>query len=131
MNADGTGQQYLAAAERSTEPAWAPDGQRIVFSSGPAAATYNPQPIDLEIINADGTGRTVLLDGDVDRRANISPSWSPDGQSIAFVRAHTHSWDVVPQHTELFAVNVDGTGLRPVTIVPGGVFAPDWNPAGP
>jgi hypothetical protein len=31
----------------------------------------------------------------------------------------------------LFAINVDGTDLRPVLTVPGGAFAPDWNPAAP
>jgi Tol biopolymer transport system component len=121
VNADGAGQRVLTTSElRSTDPAWAPDGQRIVFSSTPATAEYDPRPIDLEIISADGTGRTVLLDGDVDLTFNTSPSWSPDGQSIVFVRSGG-----------LFAINVNGTGLRHVTDAPGAAFAPDWNPAGP
>jgi Tol biopolymer transport system component len=120
-NADGTGQQFLTVfGTRTPDPAWAPDSRRIVYSSTPPTASYDNRPIDLEIINADGTGRTVLLDGDVDRTFNTSPTWSPDGQSIVFVRSRG-----------LFAVNVDGTGLRHVTDAPGGAFAPDWNPAGP
>lgn len=131
VNADGTGQLVLPTGTRSTEPTWAPDGQRIVFSSSPTNPSYISTPVDLEIINADGTGRMVLLDGDADGMANTSASWSPDGQSIVFARFSPGTDWVVPGQSELFAVNVDGTGLRRVTSVPGGAFAPDWNPAGP
>jgi Tol biopolymer transport system component len=89
VNADGTGQRDLTIYGRSMEPAWAPDGERIAFSSSPSNPSYISTPVDLEIIKADGTGRMVLLDGDVDRMANTSPSWSPDGQSIVFARGQT------------------------------------------
>jgi TolB protein len=129
VNADGTGQRELTTfATRSTQPAWAPDGQRIVFSSGPTNPSYIPQPFNLEIINADGTGRVVLLE---DGMANTSPSWSPDGRSIVFVRSGAASDWVPPGEGELFVINVDGTGLRRVTDVPGDASAPHWNPAGP
>jgi Tol biopolymer transport system component len=132
VNADGTGQRDLTTfGTRSTDPAWAPDGHRIVFSSGPTNPSYLSAPVGLEIINADGTGRMVLLDGNVDGMANTSPSWSPDGQSVVFARFTPGSDWVAPGQSELFAVNVDGAGLRRVTSVPGGAFAPDWNPAGP
>jgi TolB protein len=131
VNADGTGQRDLTIYGRSMEPAWAPDGERIVFSSSPSNPSYISTPVDLEIIKADGTGRMVLLDGDVDRMANTSPSWSPDGQSIVFARFTPGSDWGPPGQSELFTVKVDGTGLRRVTTVPGGAFAPDWNPAGP
>jgi Tol biopolymer transport system component len=129
VNADGTGQTSLASAGPNAELAWAPDGQRIVFSSGGTIASYF-EPRDLEIINADGTGRMVLLDGDVDGTANTSPSWAPDGQSIVFAR-FVPVFTGVPEQSDVFAVNVDGSGLQHVTTAPGGAFAPDWNPAGP
>jgi TolB protein len=127
VNADGTGQRVLTSFDANhTEPAWAPDGQRIVFSSG-GTRTSMDNPLDLEIINADGTGRMVLLHND--GLTKTSPSWSPDGKSIVFAQ-FLSTW-TGPEQSVLFAVNVDGTDLRRVTTVPGGAFAPDWNPAGP
>jgi len=115
VNADGTGQKYITTSElRSTHPAWAPDGQRIAFSSVTASTIPTPGAMALEIMNADGTGRTALMIG------GSSPTWSPDGQSIGFAEAGG-----------LFAVNADGTGLRQITDEPGGAAVPDWNPAGP
>jgi TolB protein len=136
VNADGTGQRILTSSGGNlADPAWGPDGQRIVFSShGTLTTLHNPQ--DLEIINADGTGRVVVLDGEnaagpVNALVNTSASWSPDGQSIVFAHFQASWASTLPEESELFVINVDGTGLRRVTTVPGGAFAPDWNPAGP
>ena len=129
VNADGTGQAPMTHTGPNTQLAWSPDGGRIVFSSGGTLTSYF-QPRDLEIINADGSGRMVLLDGDVDGTANTSPSWSPDGQSIVFARFFP-VFTGVPEQGDVFAINVDGSGLRHVVTAPGGAFAPDWNPAGP
>jgi Tol biopolymer transport system component len=128
VNADGTGQRALTTSDvRSTDPAWTPDGQRIVFSSG-GTSTIIPSEKDLEIINADGTGRMVVLKSGV---SITSPSLSPDGQSVVFAGFTPGSAWVEPGQSELFAVNMDGTGLRHVTDAPGEELAPDWNPAGP
>jgi TolB protein len=130
VNADGTGQRVLTNSGGSlAAPAWAPDGERIVFSSH-GTRTSLLQPQDLEIINADGTGRMVLL-GPVNALVNTSSSWSPDGQYIVFAQFIPSWLGPVPEQSDLFAINVDGTGLRRITTVPGGAFAPDWNPARP
>jgi TolB protein len=128
VNADGTGNQIVTSGTRSTDPAWAPDGQRIVFSSAATNPSYIATPVGLEIINADGTGRTVLLQ---DGAANTSASWSPDAQSIVFTRFTPGTDYVPPGESELFVVKVDGTGLRRLVDAPGQELAPDWNPAGP
>jgi Tol biopolymer transport system component len=130
VNADGTGQRVLTNSGGSlAAPAWAPDGERIVFSSH-GTRTSLLQPQDLEIINADGTGRMVLL-GPVNALVNTSSSWSPVGLYIVFAQFIPSWLGPVPEQSDLFAINVDGTGLRRITTVPGGAFAPDWNPARP
>lgn len=129
VNADGTGHRTLpTSGGRSSDPAWSPDGQRIVYSSGESATIPFPSGMDLEIINADGTGRIVVLESG---GADItSPSWSPDMQFIVFARFSPAGW-VPAGPSEMFVVNVDGTGLRRVVDAPGEELAPDWNPAGP
>jgi dipeptidyl aminopeptidase/acylaminoacyl peptidase len=67
-------------------PSFSPDGSRIVFSSvgdyGDVSDTVGATGLDLYVMEADGSRRRRLFDGDED----VSPSWSPDGEQIAFVR---------------------------------------------
>lgn len=70
----------------SYDPAFSPDGSRIVFSSvgddGDVSDTMGASGLDLYVMAADGSGRRRLVDGDED----VSPAWSPSGEQIAFVR---------------------------------------------
>jgi len=75
MDADGSNVERL-----TNEPGhgpqgsvYSPNGQRIVFVSGAVVPT-------IAVMNADGTGAVVLTAG-----PDLEPSWSPDGQQIAFV----------------------------------------------
>ncbi len=57
-------------------PQWSPDAQQLVFTG------FNNGFSDLFIINRDGTGLRRLTN---DKYADLHPSWSPDGRTIAFV----------------------------------------------
>jgi Tol biopolymer transport system component len=54
---------------------WSPDGSRIVLGNLPPGSGSDP----VEVINADGSGLRMLTEGE-------SPTWSPDGDDIAFLR---------------------------------------------
>ena len=80
IDSAGGSLRYVTRTARTSETdvSWAPDGERLVFSSdGPGVAIAS-----LFTIRADGTGRGRLTsargwyDG--------APAWSPDGTSIAF-----------------------------------------------
>ena len=49
-----------------------------------------------------------------------SPSWSPDGRTLAFTGLGA----------EIYTVHADGTRLRKLTRSPGWNFFPDWSPDG-
>lgn len=82
VKVDGTGlRQLTEIPEGACQPAWSPDGQRLVIIS----PCERNQPIyrgaGLFIINADGSGLTplpIVPGGDFD------PAWSPDGRYIVF-----------------------------------------------
>jgi len=92
INADGSNERVLGPGGM---PSWSPDGTRIVFYSG-----NPPGESTIFMMNADGSSVTKLItigSPDPGSAAYVDelPSWSPDGQSIAFVRASDeYPWTV-------------------------------------
>lgn len=103
-----------ASAEYS--PTWSPDGSSIAFVSEPEdPAEYIHR---LHSVGADG-GAVQLILPDLAR----APAWSPLGTWIAFERLSESGSD-------LYLVQPDGTGLRPLTQGPTDDTAPSWSPDG-
>ncbi len=82
MNADGSNRERLTRTyDDETEPAFSPDGSKIAFVSFPQeGGSYS-----LEVMNADGSGRTPLLTVSGPEEIGFrEPAWSPDGTKIAY-----------------------------------------------
>jgi len=121
-------------------PSWSPDGQRLSFTSDylDGEISVLREEIDgafvdttieisgdreIYIINADGTGRTRITDNETITDGN--PSWSPDGETIAF-----HSDAAGFDATDIYLVSVDGSDVRALTALGGVNWDPDWSPDG-
>lgn len=111
----------------SFDPAFSPDGERIVFSSigkdGSANGDTGISGLDLYVMADDGSARHRLLDGDEDGM----PAWSPDGKEIAFVRG------VDSDHSRVLVVGADSPAATRALSAPGaGAYDSDpaWSPDG-
>ncbi len=119
MRADGTHPVPLRVNCRgSCDVAWSPRGTRIAYTvvdSCPQA----PCEARLVVVDADGTGRRVLLR--FDGATVTSPSWSPDGRLIAFVEEASGVQD-------LNMVRASGRGFTRLAPADGGRFFPRYRP---
>ncbi len=105
MTADGFNPHFVADG---SFPSWSPDGSRIVFN-GPSGI----QDGGIFVMHADGSGIHKLIgyefalpDEGYGDGALLLPAWSPDGHSIAFVRANFGiPWMI-------YIMNADGSAPR-------------------
>lgn len=125
MNADGTNVRKVGPAlfTDATGGAWSPDSQRYVFSSAPkmdARGQYS-EPFGIYAVKADGTGLARLASF---KNSPLSPSFSPDGQSLAF------SCEVSgPGTSDLCVMSASGGEYRTLT-KQRLTFSPCWSPDG-
>ena len=119
-----------------SQPAWSPDGSRIVFVSDRNANQEGTSR--LFIMNADGSGVTPLTTGDGlgPFTGDVSPSWSPDGSKVVFARGVPSDF---PGASAIFVINADGSGLKRLTKLQARTIrpesrhawgAPAWSPDG-
>ena len=93
ISADGSGlHQITSGPPIAADPAWAPDGKRVVMEHGKGLGL-----LDIR------TGRIRQITN----RANLWPSFSPDGRLIVF-------WTSTAAHGESLWI-VDANGRHPAT----------------
>lgn len=104
------------------DPAFSPDGDRVVFASTRGA--WPNSNTDIYTMKADGSGLTRLTN---DPAYDWAPEFSPDGSSIVFTS--TRNSPPTASGTDLYVMNQDGTNIRRLTNTGYAEF-PSWSPDG-
>lgn len=129
---DGSDLRALTGGDTSNEdePAWSPDGTRILFRRWPHGATAGQfNPTDLWVMDADG-GNAVNLTADalVQGEAAWSPVPVEGTYRIVFVQEAVVDGFVT---SRLYTMRADGTDRRPLTTAGAHTDAePAWSPDG-
>ena len=122
MNADGTDLRAVATGGYdSEEPDWSPDGRQIAFTSNRVEGRNQIGLwFQIYVMNADGSDQHRISSGIGN---DASPSWSPDGTTIAFDSDANND-------AEIYVVRADGSAQRDLTNSPAGEYDPVWSPDG-
>jgi TolB protein len=115
-----TGSQPVAITDAFADsPRWSPDGKKLIYSAAEGSGGWLTYLADIT------SGTTTQLTGIPEN--SIDLDWSPDGSRIAF----SFYTDAANQVSDLYVINVDGTGLTQLTNTPNiGEAMPAWSPDG-
>ena len=130
MNADGTGRTLLTNNTfPDTQPAWSPNGDKIAFVSARNGAPNFDTDRNVYVMTADGSGQTNLTPNSTDpvyQGHDEKPSWSPDGNQIAYSNA------LAGGEPEIWKMNANGAGKTNITDNEVAIAdtEPSWSPDG-
>ena len=125
VKADGSGLRTLTPDSGwARNPTWSPDGARLAFEySASADATINMRS-GWGIAVVDLADPTVMETLTPLAGSDHDPSWSPDGDRIAF-----YSFRDDPDG-DVFVMDADGSDVLEFAGGPGAQRQPDWSPSG-
>ena len=115
----------LYAFQWAAGPQISPDGSKIVYALVKVNAKHDNYETALWIAPASpGATPRPLTSGPHDSGAR----WSPDGKTLAFLRATEK--DGKPQPAQIYLLSLEGGEARPLTDLPKGAGGPVWSPDG-
>jgi TolB protein len=90
-------------------PSYSPTGNRIAYSVDDG--TFS----NIYTINVGGTGKFNVTNNNASGTSIESPSYSPDGKKIAYMGNYGPDSEFSTNASEIFTINVDGSGNFRVT----------------
>ncbi|HEX8649186.1 MAG TPA: hypothetical protein VF715_20005, partial [Thermoleophilaceae bacterium] len=133
--ADGSDRRRVTAPPRSTfdeNPAWSPDGATLAFTRFYIDDEEENAEAGIWLAGADGSNQRPLTQGGGNDQSE--PTWSPDGQRIAFARIRESRGRVI---ASIVSVRSDGGDARVVYTETNRLddeiayfTHPAWSPAG-
>ena len=126
MDADGGNQLNLTNNPfDDRHPSWSPDSERIVFASAREGHFRSKFGItdEIYVIDADGGNLQRLTKN---RKNDWQPSWSPDGERIAFSSDRKGDFE----NFEIYMMDTDGGNQQKLTNHRGDDWSPSWSPDG-
>ena len=97
-------------------PAWSPDGERIVFTSGRSGNN------ELWLMGSDGSAPTALTSNGAENVNLPGRAWCPGNDRIVFAS------DVESENDEIFSIVSDGSDRQRLTTTDARNWEPSWSP---
>lgn len=108
VNTDGSDLKLLA--KYAGDPAWLPDGSKLVYASGhDLDGKRVSEHMEIFVLDID-SGKASRVTNNLWEDRN--PVFSPDGTKVVFKSARHHE---IVHGSELFVINLDGTGEARLT----------------
>ena len=126
MDSDGKNLRRLTDnRDNDWWPSWSPDSERIVFVSQRPGHFKSKFLITYEIyvMDSDGKNQHRLTEN---RQNDFYPSWSPDGERIAFEADRKGDFE----NPEIYVMDADGGNQQKITENRRSDYSPAWSPDG-